>query len=181
MSAPETGAITDWPQSLVWAAFDTWYGAADALTALQQNDRGWAIDVENTALIEKNKDGGVTFNESADRAGSSGVGAGALIGGLIGVIFPPAFLASTAAGAAIGGLGAQVRDAGFEDNAIRAIANEMPANSSLLLALVTHKWADELVRFLDELAYKVGWIEVTEQVAGRIAAQMGAAGQAARP
>jgi len=44
---------------------------------------------------------------------------------------------------------------------------------------VTHKWADEVVRFLDELAYKVGWIEVTEHVAERIAAQMGAAGQAA--
>src|SRR4051794_6629358 len=179
MSATETGAITEWPQSLVWAAFDTWYGAADALAALQQADRGWAIDVENTTLIEKNKDGGVTFNESADRSGASGVGKGALIGGLIGVIFPPAFLASTAAGAAIGGLGAQIRDAGMEDNAIRAVANEMPADSSLLLALVTHKWADEMVRFLDELAYKVGWIEVTEHVAERIAAQMGAAGQAA--
>jgi len=107
MSASETGAITEWPQSLVWAAFDTWYGAADALAALQQADRGWAIDVENTTLIEKNKDGGVTFNESADRSGASGVGKGALIGGLIGVIFPPAFLASTAAGAAIGGLGAR--------------------------------------------------------------------------
>jgi uncharacterized membrane protein len=168
MSTPETGTITEWPQSLVWAAFDTWYGAADAVTALKQNDRGWAIDVENVALIEKNKDGGVTFNESADRTGSSGVGTGALIGGLIGVIFPPAFLASTAAGAAVGGLGAQARDAGFEDNALRAIANEMPAGSSLLLALVTHKWADELVRFLDALAYKVGWIEVTEQMAGRL-------------
>jgi uncharacterized membrane protein len=170
MSAPETGAITEWPQSLVWAAFDTWYGAADALVALQQADRGWAIDVENTALIEKNKDGGVTFNESADRTGSSGVGTGALIGGLIGIVFPPAFLASTAAGAAIGGLGAQIRDAGLEDNAIRAIANEMPANSSLLLALVTHQWADEMVRFLDDLASKVGWIEVSQQIGERLLA-----------
>jgi uncharacterized membrane protein len=170
MSATETGAITEWPQSLVWAAFDTWYGAADALTALQQADRGWAIDVENTALIEKNKDGGVTFNESADRTGASGVGTGALIGGLIGMIFPPAFLASTAAGAAIGGMGAQIRDAGIEDNAIRAIANEMPADSSLLLALVTHKWADEVVQYLDAMAYKVGWIEVSKQIADQLMA-----------
>lgn len=175
MSATETGAITDWPQSLVWAAFDTWYGAADALAALQQADRGWDIDVENTVLIEKNKDGGVTFNESADRTGASGVGTGALIGGLIGMFFPPAFLASTAAGAAIGGLGAQMRDAGFEDNVIRAVANEMPANSSLLLSLVTHEWADDVVQFLNDLAYKVGWIEITQQMAERLGS-----GQAAR-
>src|SRR4051812_150944 len=131
MSATDTGAITEWPQSLVWAAFDTWYGAADALAALQQQpNRPWLLDVENAAIIEKNKDGGVTFNETADRTGTSGLGTGALIGGLVGMIFPPAFLASTAVGAAVGGLGAQMRDAGFEDNALRAIANELPAGSS---------------------------------------------------
>src|SRR4051795_415101 len=93
MSATETGAVTEWPQSLVWAAFDTWYGAADALAALPQDDRRQHIDVENTALIEKNKDGGVTFNETADRTGTTGLGTGALIGGIIGAVFPPAFLA----------------------------------------------------------------------------------------
>jgi uncharacterized membrane protein len=174
MSATDTGSITEWPQSLVWAAFDTWYGAADALAALQQQaDRPWLIDVENVAIIEKNKDGGVTFNESADRTGASGLGTGALIGGLVGMLFPPAFIASTAAGAAVGGLGAQMRDAGFEDNALRAVANELPAGSSLLLALVTHKWADDLVRALDQLAYKVGWIEVSQQMADRVLASQG--------
>jgi len=174
MSATDTGAVTEWPQSLVWAAFDTWYGAADALAALQQQpNRPWLLDVENAAIIEKNKDGGVTFNETADRTGTRGLGTGALIGGLVGLIFPPAFLASTAVGAAVGGLGAQMRDAGFEDNALRAIANELPAGSSLLMALITHRWADELVQLLDQMAYKVGRIEVTQQMAERLLSNEG--------
>jgi len=89
------------------------------------------------------------------------------------MIFPPAFLASTAVGAAVGGLGAQMRDAGFEDNALRAIANELPAGSSLLMALITHRWADELVQLLDQMAYKVGRIEVTQQMAERLLSNEG--------
>jgi len=164
MSATEQGAITEWPQSLVLAAFDTTDGAANALSELQKADNKWLISIENAAVIVVNEDGTTTFNETADRTGKSGLGTGALIGGIIGMIFPPAFLASTAAGAAAGGLTAQVRDAGFEDNALRAIANELQPGQSALIAVVWHQWVDDVVRFLDQAAYRVGWMEINEQV-----------------
>lgn len=168
MGASEQGAITEWPQSLVWAVFDTTNGAADALAALQQADRGWLVQIEEAAVVVKNSDGGVEFNEPGDRSGMSGLGAGALIGGVIGLIFPPAIVAATAAGAAAGGLGAQVRDAGFEDNALRAAANELQPGQSLLIAVIWHQWVDDAVRFLNEAAYRVGWTEITENVANAL-------------
>lgn len=92
MAAIERNAITEWPQSLVWAIFDTTYGAADALAALQQADRQWLVQIEQAAVVVKNKEGGVEINEPGDRGGLSGLGAGALIGGIVGLIFPPAAL-----------------------------------------------------------------------------------------
>jgi|SRR4051794_16258319 len=166
MGASEQGAITEWPQSLVWAVFDTTNGAADALAALQQADRNWLVQIEEAAVVVKNKDGGVEINEPGDRAGMSGLGAGALIGGVIGLIFPPAALAGAAAGAVAGGLGAQIRDAGFEDNALRAAANELSPGQSLLIAVIWHQWIDDAVRFLEQAAYRVGWAEISEEVAG---------------
>jgi uncharacterized membrane protein len=166
MGASEQGANTEWPQSLVWAVFDTTNGAADALAALQQADRNWLVQIEEAAVVVKNKDGGVEINEPGDRAGMSGLGAGALIGGVIGLIFPPAALAGAAAGAVAGGLGAQIRDAGFEDNALRAAANELSPGQSLLIAVIWHQWIDDAVRFLEQAAYRVSWAEISEEVAG---------------
>lgn len=165
MAVIDKGGVTNWPQSLVWAVFDTWYGAADALEELKRADRNWLIDIENAAVISKNMDGGVEFNETRDRTTLDGLGKGALIGGIIGLIFPPAFIASAAAGAATGGLGARMRDAGFEDNALRAVADELAPGQSVLIAVVWHQWVDDAVRFLDETAYRVGWTEITRQAA----------------
>lgn len=171
MSATDTGAITEWPQSLVWAAFDTQDGAAKARESLRQAHQHWLIWLDNAAVIEKNKDGGVEFSESADRDTTSGMSRGALVGGIVGMLFPPALIASAAAGAAAGGLGAKMRDAGFEDNALRAVANEMAPGSSLLIAVMTHQWVDEAVRALDQTAHRVGWTEITKQMADILESQ----------
>jgi len=171
MAATEKGQITEWPQSLVWALFDTWYGAADTLESLKAADERWLISIDNAAVVSKNKDGGVEFNETGDRTGMSGLGTGTLVGGLIGLIFPPALLASAAAGAAAGGLGAQIRDAGFEDNALRAAANDLQPNQSLLIAVITHQWVDDAVRFLNQTAYRAGWTEISQQVGERLYAE----------
>lgn len=164
MSTTEQGAITEWPQSLVWAIYNTPQGAADALSQLQRADNRWLISIENAAIVVKNEDGTVSFNEPGDRTGMSGLGTGALIGGIIGLIFPPALIGSVAAGAAAGGLGAQIRDAGFEDNALRAVSNELEPGQSVLIAVVWHQWIDEVVRFLDQAAHRVGWTEINEHV-----------------
>ena len=165
MAVTDKGVITEWPQSLIWAVFSTPYGAADAVDALREADRRWLIGLENAAVIEKHQDGSVTFNETGDRSGMSGLGSGALIGGIVGLIFPPALLASAAAGAAAGGLGARIRDTGFEDNALRAVANELAPGESALIAVFWHQWTDDAVRYLDETAYRVGWAEITQQAA----------------
>ena len=154
------------PSRWVLLVFDTTYGAADALAALQQADRNWLVQIEAAAVVVENKEGGVEINEPGDKGGMGELGAGALIGGIVGLIFPPAALAAAAAGGAAGGLGARIRDAGFEDNALRAAAKRAPSRANRLSSLlIWHQWVDDTVRFLEQAAYRVGWAEISEQVA----------------
>ena len=165
MEAADVGMISEWPQSLVWAAFASAEGAADALRRLQAGRREWRIGIDNAAVIVKHDDGRIAVNEPGDRSGLGGLGGGALIGALVGVLFPPAILAGAAAGAAAGGLGARVRDAGFEDAALRAVANELAPGQSLVLAVITARWADDVEAELKDAAYHAGQIQVTKHVA----------------
>jgi uncharacterized membrane protein len=165
MEAADVGMISEWPQSLVWAAFASTDGATDALRHLQAGRRAWRIGIDNAAVVVKHDDGRVAINEPGDHSGWQGLGRGALIGALVGVLFPPAILAGAAAGAAAGGLGARVRDAGFEDTALRAVANELAPGQSLLLAVITARWADDVEAELKDAAYHAGQIQVTKNVA----------------
>jgi uncharacterized membrane protein len=167
MSVTEAGQVTEWPQSLVWAIFDTLTGAEQALTELQAKGTGespW-IDVENTAIIVKDGAGNYSFKESEDLSGVEGFRNGLLIGGLLGIMTPGTSLFTMAGKAAMWlGFGGRLHDAGFEDNELRSAAEAMPPNSSALITLVTHEWLDEVVQFLNTLAYKVGWTAISEKV-----------------
>ena len=133
---------------------------------MQAGRHTWRIGIDNAAVVVKHDDGSIAVNETADRSGLQGLGRGpASLAGSSACCFPPAILAGAAAGAATGGLGARLRDAGFDDTALRAVANELAPGQSLLLAVITAPWADEVEAELKDAAYHAGQIEVTKNVA----------------
>lgn len=163
MSATESGQVTEWPKSLVWAVYDNLTGASEALEKIQTADNTFLITNENSAVIIKDAAGNVTFEESEDLSGLDSTKNGVLLGALAGMLTPGTSMWSMAAKAGAWlGLGGRMHDAGFEDDALRAVAAGMPPNSSALIALITHRWTDDLVRVLDQTASKVGWVVVTE-------------------
>jgi uncharacterized membrane protein len=171
---------SDWPKTLIWAFFDTPTGASEALRTLRDASSAHLMTVENTAIVVKDAAGNITFDERADLGGGEGLAAGLLIGGLLGAVFPGASALTT--GAAVG-LGSHLRDAGFADEQLTSAADRMPVNSSALFAVGTrewveymdkHRWLDDLLGYLNQMAYKVGWVPISEQLAG-IAAERGAA------
>jgi uncharacterized membrane protein len=64
MEAVDTGMVTEWPQTLVWAAFATPDGAIDALERLQAARSTWRIRIDNAAVVVKHADGGIAVNET---------------------------------------------------------------------------------------------------------------------
>jgi uncharacterized membrane protein len=169
----QKGQVTEWPQSLVYALYDTMTGAAEALEKVQTAHENWLITNENSAVIVKDAAGNVTFQETEDLSGLDGAKNGILLGGLVGMLTPGTSMWSMAANAAAWlGIGGRMHDAGFEDNQLRAVAESMPPESSALIALITHQWTDDLVRALEQTATRVGWVVVSEA--------MGKAANAAR-
>jgi uncharacterized membrane protein len=169
MSATNTGQITEWPKSLVWALYDNLTGASEALEKVQQAHNTWLITNENSAVIIKDAAGNITFQETEDLSGLEGSKNGVLLGALTGLLTPGTSMWNMAAKAGAWlGLGGRLHDAGFEDNQLRMVAEQMPPNSSALIALITHRWTDDLVRFLDQTASKVGWVMVTEAMSNAL-------------
>jgi uncharacterized membrane protein len=166
MSEPvQKGQVTEWPQSLVWALYDNLTGAADALEKVQTAHDEWLITNENSAVIVKDGAGNVTFQETEDLSGLQGAKNGIILGATLGLLTPNTSMwTMMGKGALWLGFGGRLHDAGFEDNQIREVGAMMPPNSSALIALVTHEWADDLVRFLGQTANKVGWMLVTQRM-----------------
>jgi uncharacterized membrane protein len=97
----------DDPKVLYIAAYDDAGGAKSDFDALKELVREGAIFIDVAVLVSRDDEGKIKVDENAHEvAGGSMVGAAA--GFVIGLIFPPALIASTvvggAAGAGIGGL-----------------------------------------------------------------------------
>jgi len=72
-------------------------------------------------------------------------------------------------------LGSRLRDGGFADEPLRTPADQMPVNSSALFALGTREWVDSMEKhrllddvlgYLNQVACKVGWVPISEELAG---------------
>jgi len=97
------------------------------------------ITVEALVLISRDADGKIHEKDNAHTVGIGTV-LGAAGGFLIGLIFPPALLAWTAGGAAVGaGVGGLVSH--HEKKEIKAeVANDLPAGSSGIVVLLEERW-----------------------------------------
>jgi uncharacterized membrane protein len=162
---------------VITATFNTLGGANKAVARLQEAEDRGLIDVENAAAITKNAWGDVSFRETEDLAGWQGIGRGALIGGLMGMLFPASVPSAAARTAAVAGLGARMHDAGFEDDEIRAMAEGMEPGTSMLVAVVEPQMADDVMRFLNDAATKVGWATLTA-AAANVLEERGKTGEA---
>lgn len=156
------------PVELIVAAFQDERGADNALKKLQRAKKQRLIGIQNAAVIRRDQNDRLHISETADWSGGKGAAAGAIVGGAIGLIFPPAVLASGAVGAAVGGLAARLRDSGFRDEHLREIGAALKPGTSAIVAVVEHTWVADLER---ELAAQ-GAKTVREAIAADIAAQL---------
>jgi uncharacterized membrane protein len=104
---------------------------------------------EGLALVSRDADGKI---HEKDNAHTIGVGTvlGAAGGFLIGLIFPPALLAWTAGGAAVGaGVGGLVSH--HEKKEIKAeVANDIPAGTSGIVVLLEERWVADAEKALSK-------------------------------
>ena len=133
----------DDPVALYIAAYDDPNAAQSDYDALKELVKAGAIFVDVAALVARDDEGKLYVKENAHEvAGGTIVGAAA--GLLIGLIFPPAFLASGVVGAGIGaGFGGLVSHAQKKDIK-EEVADSLPPGSSGIVALFDERWVAEV-------------------------------------
>jgi uncharacterized membrane protein len=160
--------MADVPVELVVAAFTDEQAASRVLEELKAAKQEKLIGIRDAAVIQRGTDDKVHIRETGDMRGGKGAVIGGIVGAAIGLVLPPAVLVTGAAGAAIGGLAARLRDSGFPDARLRAIGDALKPGTSALVAVIEHTWVAELE---DELA-RQGAQLVTEEITTDIAEQL---------
>jgi uncharacterized membrane protein len=154
------------------ATFNTLDGASLAVQALQEAETQGLLDVENTVTVSKNAKGKLDVPDAPGHSGRKGARIGALAGGVIGLIFPPSILATTALGAAVGGMAGALRGshvAEFDDAEIKTMVDELQPGQSMLVAIVDPDWQDEVHAALEGMATRIGWTEMSAATATALA------------
>src|SRR5262245_16022476 len=127
--------MSDNPIQVFIASFDNEYQARQALDDFKAMDREGSIDLIDAAVVVKNAEGKVHYEETADPSGKKWAKRGAIAGGLVGLIFPPSILVGAAVGGGAGGIWGKVRDKGFKDDDLKSVGEGMDPGTSAIIAV----------------------------------------------
>ncbi len=112
-----------------------------------------AVEILDAAVMVRDaKSRKLTIKEAAEFTPRKGAVRGAIAGGIIGLIFPPAILALGAVGAAAGAAVGHFTDQGFDNNLLKEIGENLPPGGSAIIAVVEEVWVDRLSKILSDYA-----------------------------
>jgi uncharacterized membrane protein len=139
----------DAPVDLYIAAYDDPDAARADWDAIKQLTKDDTIKVDGLILVSRRADGKIHVDDDFHET-RKGAAWGAVGGAVVGLIFPPALLASAAVGAGIGaGAGGLVSHA--EKKAIKADVDEtLPLNSSGIVAVFEEQWEGDIDKALSK-------------------------------
>jgi uncharacterized membrane protein len=110
--------------------------AATILDMLQQMHRATTITLVDAALVTKDQAGKVHIQETRELTTGKGARRGAIIAGVIGLIYPPSLIATALAGGGIGALAGKFRDTGVKTDDLKEIAASLEPGKAAVVALV---------------------------------------------
>jgi len=136
-------AEDDVPLDLYIAAYPDEAAAQQDWDAIKGLARDNVINVDALILVRRDQDGKIHVKDNAHEVGI-GATIGAVGGAIVGLIFPPALLASAAVGAGLGA-GAGVAIDQVAKHQIRAdLEQTLPPGSSGIVALFEERWVTEV-------------------------------------
>ena len=110
----------------------TFDGADDAEAALRSIrglEHAGKVGLEDTAVVRKDADGKVTIHNEMSSGTETGAVVGAVLGGLLFVVFP---VAAIVGGAAVGGLIGRAAAPGIDGAFVKEVGDDLPAGGSAL-------------------------------------------------
>lgn len=137
---------------LIVIGFQDEFKADEILIELRKLEREYLIDLEDAAIVVRNKAGKVKVKQTQELV-TSGALTGGFWGLLIGLIFLHPMLAIF--GAAAGALSGALTDIGIDDNFIREIGETIEPGTSAIFILVKKSTPDKVLDELSQFEGKV--------------------------
>ena len=103
---------------------------------LHEMHRASTITLVDSAMITKDEEGKLKIKETTEFTTRKGARRGAIITGVLGLIYPPSLLGSIAVGGVIGALTGKVRDTGIKNPQLKEIADRLEPGKAAVIALV---------------------------------------------
>lgn len=153
----QSNAAGNGNKDILVARFTTVVGADEAVKTLQAQEKEGLLDIENTAVVTRNAWGKIDVRNVEEGSAWEGAKIGALVGGALGIIFPPSILASAALGGLVGGLATKMRETGFNPGTLHAMGESLEPGTSLLVTVIDERWLDEVQTALSGHAADVQW------------------------
>src|SRR3954469_6953376 len=141
--------MTDKTLEVFVAVYRDETSAGVAVDDLKSMERAGSIKLVDAALVVRDAEGKVHFEETADPSGKKVAKRGAIAGGLIGLIFPPSIIVGAVVGGAGGGVWGKIRDKGFKDDELKAVGDSLTPGSSAIIAIAEDKVVERLQRGLE--------------------------------
>ena len=144
-SAPETAAV-------IVAVYPLKDQADMALKHLDVMRKSGLIELIEAATVHKDFDGKIQVDDSADLGTGRGTRRGLVIGGVIGLIFPPSILVGAIGGSAVGALYGHFRDKGWSNAELTRAGDDLEAGQAGLIAVVVDKFLQQVRDGIDGYA-----------------------------
>jgi uncharacterized membrane protein len=130
---------------LIVVGFDHFDDARAALRSLRELERQGRIRFEDTAVVQRDADGTAEVKNEVSGTTEKATAIGAVVGGLITFIFPPAGIAL---GAAAGALIGTVLQRGVSGDFVKEVAGTLTPGRSALFLVVKQQDADAVTAAL---------------------------------
>jgi uncharacterized membrane protein len=132
------------PIEVYAAIFPNRAPAESVVQTLKQMNKNRTIQLLDAAIVSNSASGKPEIKEIEELTTVKGGERGAIVGGVLGLIFPPAFLASAAVGAVAGGLWGKLRDTGFKTDELKQVAAELKPGEVAVVAVAEDRWVTHL-------------------------------------
>jgi uncharacterized membrane protein len=102
---------------------------------LWEMHRAVTITLVDAALITKDDQGKIKIEETSELTSRKGARRGAIVTGVLGLIYPPSLIVSVFAGGAIGALAGRLRDTGIKNENLKEVAEQLEPGKAAVVVL----------------------------------------------
>ena len=166
--------VTDGAHSLIVAQFPTMEEAEATYETLKEVERDSALKIDGVVIASCDAEGKVHLGTVTDHSTKTGLKWGAVGGAVVGVIFPPAIIASAATLGAAGAVFGKVRNVFNRRGLADELAEVMQPNTAGIIALVEDTALVEIRKAMDK-ADRIVEKAIDEQLAAEIDREAAAA------